>query len=197
MPSKASFAVTSRYALALIELAAESGKTASIEKDLAELEAMVKASPELAGLLYSPVLGVARQSAALQAIAEKAKFDGLTRNFLGVLAQNRRLAATLSIIEAVKAELSKQRGEIAVEVKTAQDMTPAQTESLRKAIAKGLGREVSMKAVVEPSILGGLIVTVGSKMIDDSVARKLQLLKAAMGRQSNENTAQQPKSGKV
>lgn len=187
MSAKASHAVTSRYALALIELAQESNKTEKVERDLNELAAMISASAELATVISSPSLSSDQQSSAIMAIAEKAKFDGLTRNFLGVLVKNRRLGAVQGIIEAFRSELSRRRGEVAVEVQTAQDMSASQMEALQRAIAKSLGREVNLKAKVEPSILGGLIVTVGSKMIDDSVARKLQRLKAAMSRQSNQN----------
>jgi F-type H+-transporting ATPase subunit delta len=185
--TKASHAVTSRYALALIELASESNKIAQVERDLAELVKMIRASADLSTVIYSPSLSRDKQDKAIQAIADKAKFDGLTRNFLGVLVKNRRLNAVEGIIEAVRTELSRRRGEVTVEVQTAQDMTATQMESLQRAIAKSLGREVALKAKVEPSILGGLIVTVGSKMIDDSVARKLERLKAAMSRQSNTN----------
>ena len=186
--TKASHAVTSRYALALIELALESNKIEKVERDLADLSAMLASSADLGTLVNSPVLGGYRQEKALQAVAEKAKFDTLTRNFLGVLAQNRRLNALEDILEAFRSELSRRRGEVAVEVQAARAMSASQMESLQRAITKSLGREVAMKAKVEPSILGGLIVTVGSKMIDDSVARKLERLKAAMSQQSNQNT---------
>ncbi|MGB4106456.1 MAG: F0F1 ATP synthase subunit delta [Alphaproteobacteria bacterium] len=186
--AKASHAVTSRYALALIELAHESNKIQQVERDLGELTAMIGASRDLASVIHSPSISRDQQHNAIQAVAEKARFDSLTRNFLGVLVKNRRLGAVAGIIEAFRAELSRRRGEVAVEVQTAQDMTASQMEALQRAIAKSLGREVNLKAKVEPSILGGLIVTIGSKMIDDSVARKLERLKAAMSRQSNQNT---------
>jgi F-type H+-transporting ATPase subunit delta len=185
---KASHAVTSRYALALIELASESNKMEKVEKDLAELKAMIASSPDFATVVHSPSLNRERQAAAVAAIADKAKFDRMTANFLGVLVNNRRLNAVEPIIEAVKAELSRRRGEVAVEVQTAQTMSASQMEALQRAISKSLGREIAMKAKVEPGILGGLIVTVGSLMIDDSVARKLERLKTAMSRQSNQNT---------
>lgn len=187
MSAKASHAVTSRYALALIELAQESNKIEKVERDLNELAAMISASGDLATVISSPSLSSDQQAKAMMAIAEKAKFEGLTRNFLGVLVKNRRLAAVQGIVEAFRTELSRRRGEVAVEVQTAQDMSASQFEALQRAIAKGLGRDVALKAKVEPSILGGMIVTIGSKMIDDSVARKLERLKAAMSRQSNQN----------
>jgi F-type H+-transporting ATPase subunit delta len=185
--AKASHAVTSRYALALIELAQESNRIQQVERDLNELGAMIAASADLTTVISSPSLSRDQQAKAIMAIADKAKFDGLTRNFLGVLVKNRRLGAVQGISEAFRTELSRRRGEVAVEVQTAQDMSASQLESLQRAIAKGLGRDVALKAKVEPSILGGMIVTIGSKMIDDSVARKLERLKAAMSRQSNQN----------
>ena len=187
MSAKASHAVTSRYALALIELAQESNRIQQVERDLNELGAMIAASADLTTVISSPSLSRDQQAKAIMAIADKAKFDGLTRNFLGVLVKNRRLGAVQGITEAFRTELSRRRGEVAVEVQTAQDMSASQLESLQRAIAKGLGRDVALKAKVEPSILGGMIVTIGSKMIDDSVARKLERLKAAMSRQSNQN----------
>ncbi|HQX26567.1 MAG TPA: F0F1 ATP synthase subunit delta [Alphaproteobacteria bacterium] len=187
MSAKASHAVTSRYALALIELAQESNRIQQVERDLNELGAMIAASADLTTVISSPSLSRDQQAKAIMAIADKAKFDGLTRNFLGVLVKNRRLGAVQGITEAFRTELSRRRGEVAVEVQTAQDMSASQFEALQRAIAKGLGRDVALKAKVEPSILGGMIVTIGSKMIDDSVARKLERLKAAMSRQSNQN----------
>lgn len=187
MSAKASHAVTSRYALALIELAQESNKIQQVERDLNELASMIVASSDLATVISSPSLSSDQQFKAIMAIADKAKFEGLTRNFLGVLVKNRRLGVIQGITDAFRTELSRRRGEVAVEVQTAQDMSASQFEALQRAIAKGLGRDVALKAKVEPSILGGMIVTIGSKMIDDSVARKLERLKAAMSRQSNQN----------
>ena len=188
MSAKASHAVTSRYALALIELAQESNRIQQVERDLNELGAMIAASADLTTVISSPSLSRDQQAKAIMAIADKAKFDGLTRNFLGVLVKNRRLGAVQGISEAFRTELSRRRGEVAVEVQTAQDMSASQLESLQRAIAKGLGRDVALKAKVEPSILGGMIVTIGSKMIDDSGARKHERQKAARSRQSNQNS---------
>jgi F-type H+-transporting ATPase subunit delta len=161
--AKASHAVTSRYALALIELAQESNKIQQVERDLNELASMIVASSDLATVIFSPSLSSDQQFKAIMAIADKAKFEGLTRNFLGVLVKNRRLGVIQGITDAFRTELSRRRGEVAVEVQTAQDMSASQFE------------------------VGGMIVTIGSKMIDDSVARKLERLKAAMSRQSNQN----------
>lgn len=183
----ASHALTSRYASALIELAEKSGKSDKIERDLTELQAMARDSADLALLVSSPSISRKSQLSAVTAIAEKAGFDLLTKNFLGVLVQNRRLNALNAIINTFKELLAERRGEITVQVETAQDLTPAQLKALQDALTKGMKREVTIRAKVEPSIMGGMIVTVGSKMIDDSVRHKLEKLKASMGKQANQN----------
>ncbi len=184
----ASHALTSRYASALIELAEESGKSDKIAGDLDNLSAMVKSSPDLKLFIASPSISRASQINGVNALADKAGFDVLTKNFLGVLVNNRRLNALASIINTFKELLAKKRGEITVQVETAQDLSPAQLKALQEALTKGMKREVTIRAKVEPSILGGMIVTVGSKMIDDSVRHKLEKLKTAMGKQANQNT---------
>jgi F-type H+-transporting ATPase subunit delta len=184
----ASHALTARYAGALIELAEDSGKSDKIERDLDALSAMIKSSADLRLFIASPSISRKDQVNAVNALADKAGFDKMTKNFLGVLVNNRRLGAIASITETFREELAKRRGEITVKVETAQDMTPAQLKSLQDALSKGMGRDVAIQAKVEPSIMGGMIVTVGSKMFDDSVRRKLERLKVSMGRQANQNS---------
>lgn len=185
---KASYTVASRYAIALIELGEAEGKLSAIERDLDDLAQMLTQSPDLARMVASPVLNHDEQLQALMALGDAAKFDGLTKNFLGVLVQNRRLPYLASLIEAVKQEISARRGEVTVDVQTAQDMTEPQRQALQDALAKGTGHAVKLKAKVEPSLLGGMIVTVGSRMIDDSVKRKLERMRIAMSGQANENS---------
>ena len=185
--TKASSTVSARYAVALIDLAQAAKTLDKVEQDLAALKTMIESSPDLSLVIRSPRISRVKSEQALMAIADKAKFNDLTRNFIGVLCQNRRLNALSAIIDAFYVELSRRRGEVTVNVQTAQDMTEKQLKALQDAIAKGIGADVSIKASVEPSIMGGMIVTVGSQMIDDSVARKLERLKAAMSKQSNEN----------
>lgn len=148
---------------------------------------MVGASDDLALLIRSPLVNAAKRDGALRALADKAKFQDITKNFLSVLSKNGRLSALGSIIDAFFRGLSKRRGEISVNVQVAQDMSEKQKKELQAAISKSVGAEVAMNLKVEPSILGGMIVTVGSQMIDDSVARKLERMKVAMAKQSNEN----------
>lgn len=184
---KATSAVASRYAGALIDLAEGKKAIKKVEKDLNELSSMINGSDDLSSLVRSPIVGQAQQEKALLALAKKAKFQDLTMNFLGVLAQNGRVGALESIIEAFYAEVSKRRGEVAVSVQVAQDLSAAQKKALEAAISKTVGSDVMLDIKVEPSILGGMIVTVGSQMIDDSVVRKLERLQSAMSKQSNEN----------
>ena len=184
---KASSAVASRYAVALMDLAEESKALDAVEKDLSELSSMIESSDDLSLMIRSPLAGSAAQEKALLALADKAKFHKLTQNFLGVLAQNGRVNALEAIMEAFKIEASKRRGEVSVNVQVAQDLSAAQKKELEAAIAKTVGSDVMLDVQVEPSILGGMIVTVGSQMIDDSVVRKLERLQAAMSKQSNEN----------
>lgn len=187
--TKASVALTSRYANALIDLAEKAGSAVKVEQDLRQLESMIKESADLLFFVRSPSINQKSQKAAILAIADKAGFETLTRNFLGALVQNRRLNALESIIRAVKDEISRRSGEISVQVETAQDLTPAQLKDLQAALSRSIHQKISIKAKVEPALLGGMIVTIGSKMIDDSVRHKLERLKAAMGRQANENIA--------
>jgi F-type H+-transporting ATPase subunit delta len=170
-----------------MDLAEEAKTLEKIEVDLANLRSMVESSADLAAFIQSPLVSRVSQESALAALAEKAQFQPLTKNFLGVLAQNRRVNKIGDVIRAFFQELSRRRGEVVVNVKTAQDMSPAQIRALQDTLSKSMGAAVIINAKVEPSILGGMIVTVGSHMIDDSVARKLERLKAAMSRQSNEN----------
>ena len=186
---KVSSAVSSRYAAALMDLAETSKVLDKVEADLADLKAMVAGSSDLSLLIGSPLVSRVQQESALSALADKAKFQTLTKNFLGVLTQNRRLYALGAIIEAFRAALSRRRGEVSVSVETAQALKAAQVKSLQSAISKGIGSDVTLDEKVNPDILGGMIVTVGSHMIDDSVARKLDRLKAAMNKPSDDSVA--------
>ncbi|MCF8495875.1 MAG: F0F1 ATP synthase subunit delta [Alphaproteobacteria bacterium] len=172
-----------------MDLAAESGALGKIEQDLRDLRAMLSESGDFRRLLLSPRLARAQQESALFAVADKAKFQPLTKNFLGVLTANRRLREIESVIEAFFAALERRQGRVTAQVQTAQDMSEAQIKALQAALSKGLGTEVAVQARVEPSLLGGMIVTVGSRMIDNSVARKLQRLQALMSKPANEDKA--------
>jgi F-type H+-transporting ATPase subunit delta len=179
-----------------MDLAQEQAVLENVARDLHDLAGMIRSSQDLALLIRSPLTGAARQEKALGALAEKAGFGALTRNFIGVLAQNRRLGALEDIIRAFEGELARRRGEVTAEVRTVQDLTPAQHKALAAALSRSAGSNVVLKASVDPDILGGMIVTIGSRMIDDSTRRKLERLKAAMKSGSGQNNTLTTKQAK-
>ncbi len=179
--------INNRYANALIELAEDKKVLKDVEKDLGELSAMIDDSDDLAFLIESPLNDTKAQAKGIVAIAEKAKFHKITQSFLGVVAHNGRIGLLRGIIKAVNSNLDKRRGAVTVDVQVAQDMSAKQQKALEDALSKAIGKDVAIDARVEPSILGGIIVTVGSHMIDDSVRRKLERLKVSMGTGANEN----------
>jgi len=182
--------VSARYATALIDLAEDSKLLDKVEKDLHDLEAMIAASGDLTRVIRSPLTGRSQQAAAMDALASKARFQKLTVNFLGVLVQNRRLYALESILRAARREFSRRRGEVKAHVETAEALNTKQKDTLQRSISNALGTGISLETSVNPAILGGVIVTIGSRMIDDSVRRKLARLRSAMSRQANQNITQ-------
>lgn len=186
--AQASSVVSARYAVALIESAQAAKVLDKVEADMRDLLAMVEDSSDLQLLIRSPLSGRENQKKAFFALADKAGFQKITKNFIGVLIENRRLQALPAILAAFQSEISKRRGEVCVHVETAQDLTPSQAKALQNSISKAIGSDVLLNLRVEPSIMGGMIVTVGSQMIDNSVRRKLERLKGAMSRGANENS---------
>ena len=180
--------VYSRYAGALIDLAEEAKSLPKIQKDIDSLESMIADSYDFLGMISSPLISKSKQAAAIEAIAKKTKFQKLTNNFLGVLIENRRLNALPGIVACFKKEVAKRSGQVAVRVETAEKMTATQEKNVQKKISAALGTDVLVEAHVTPEIMGGMIVTIGSYMIDDSVRRKLERLNVALKSNSNENS---------
>lgn len=169
-----------RYASALFELALEARKLKEVEKDLREFAAMLDASGDLTRLVRSPVISAAQQANALEAILKKAGIKGLTASFLNLVARNRRLFAVRDMIRAFEALCARHRGEITAQVASASKLSAAQTRALRTALKSAVGKDVRIDARVEEALLGGLVVKVGSRMIDTSLRTKLDNLKFAM-----------------
>ncbi|MBX2834908.1 MAG: F0F1 ATP synthase subunit delta [Micavibrio sp.] len=186
---QASSMVCGRYAKALIRQAESDKKLEAVEQDLKDLKAMIGESEDLKAAIRSPLLSENTVLGAMDAIADKAKFQTTTKNFLSTLVKNGRLSLLEKIIVAFEAALSEKRGEKKVDVKVAQDLSAAQKKELEAALSKAIGADVSVNVSVEPAILGGMIVTVGSKMIDNSVARKLERLRQTLGAQANDSKA--------
>lgn len=185
--SRESGLVAGRYASALLDMAAESKAIETIEKDMTDLSSMMAASPDLKAFIQNPLIGRGQHKRILSSLAEKAGFQALTRNFLGVLAHNRRLPILASVMTAFREELRRRRGEVQARVQTAYALSPAQTKTLQDELSKAMGSRVTLDVEVNKDLLGGMVVTVGSRMIDDSVRRKLERLKRSMSAGSNQN----------
>ncbi len=169
-----------RYATALYELADEQKTLDDVAADLRALRGLVDESADLRRLIRSPVLTRADQGKAIAALAERAGLPALVRNFLGLLARNRRLFVLPEVIEAFLAELAARRGEVTAEVIAAQALTEAQRQTLDEQLRRAVGGKVTIEFRVDPSLLGGLIVKLGSRMVDASLSSKLQRLQLAM-----------------
>lgn len=172
--------VSGRYAAALYDLADEKGALDAVAGDLAALQKMIDDSDDFRRFIKSPILSRIDQSKGIAAIAEKADVSPLTRQFLGLVAQNRRLSALPGMIAGYRAILAQHRGQAAVEVTSAAPLSDSQRMSLVDALKKSVGRNVDIAAKVDPAILGGLIVRVGSRMVDSSLRSQLQRLKLAL-----------------
>ena len=172
--------VAGRYAKALFELALEREALDQVAADLTRFNAALDASEDLARLVKSPVFSAEAQGRALAAVLEKLEIEGLTRNFLLLTAKNRRLFATLDMSQAFRAMLARHRGETSATVTAASKLTETQLTALQRALKAALGKEVMLEERVDASLLGGLVVKVGSRMIDSSLRTRLNSLKVAM-----------------
>jgi F-type H+-transporting ATPase subunit delta len=178
-----------RYATALVDTAFDSKKNEAVETDLRELSVMIEGSTDLQNLIKSPLISRQEQQNAVVALAKKAKFQDVTANFLALLAQNRRLNMVGAIMKAAHKDMANRRGEVAAQVQSAFKLSPAQEKALQEALTKAVGKTVAVNVDVQEDLIGGMVVTVGSQMIDDSVKRKLERLKIAMKSNANNNTA--------
>lgn len=169
-----------RYALALLELADEKKELDTVAGDLRNLKQILAESEDMRRLVSSPLYSREQQSNATAAILDKVGVSDLTRRFVLVVADNRRLFVLAQMIEAYLAELSRRRGEMTATVTSAQDLSESQQQALSEALKKSMGSQVQLDLTVDPSLIGGMIVKVGSRMIDSSLRSKLQRLQLAM-----------------
>ncbi len=169
-----------RHARALAELADEEGQAEAVSADLEALARALEASAELARFITSPLHGPQQQQAVLQALAEKMKLAELTRRFLSVLVENRRLALLEEVIAAWRQLQAARRGETKVRAITAEPLNATQRKKLEAVLKKALGQQVDIDNSVNPDILGGLVLHVGSRMIDASVRQRLNALKGRL-----------------
>ena len=169
-----------RYATALFELAKDEGSLEATETDLKALEAALEESADLRHLIQSPIHSRDQQARALGAVAEKMGLGTLTKNVLGLMASKRRIFALPKLIEIFAALMAEHRGEVTADVTSAKALTDAQTEKLVAELKSSVGRDVNLNVTVDESIIGGLIVKVGSKMIDTSIRSQLASLQNVM-----------------
>ena len=174
--------VGARYAQALFELAEQNGALAAVESDLAGLKAAREESDDLRRFLGSPAFTAEQKGQALAAIAQAGNAHALTQKFLGLLAQNRRASALPAVVAAFQRLAAEKRGAVAAEVVTALPLSAAQKKGVAAALRKALGKDPEITTRVDPSILGGMKVRVGSRLFDASVKSKLDSLKFALKR---------------
>ena len=171
-----------RYAQALFELAKEQGQAAAVEADLKSLKAMRAESADLRTLIASPAFDSDDKARGLAAVAAAAGFSETTRKFLGLVAANRRASALPGMIASFEKIAAADRGAISAEVVTALPLTPAQTQALAASLRTALGKDPEIETHVDPAILGGLKVRVGSRLYDASLKSRLDSLKFALKR---------------
>lgn len=181
MSTSATTGVAGRYASALFELADNAKALDQVAQDLDTFKKLLAESAELARLIASPVIGRELQGKALLAVLDAAGIKGLTRNFIGTVAANGRARELPAMAQAFLAELARRRGETSALVTSAVPLTEQQLQQLTDALRGVLGgAKVSIDAHVDPDILGGLVVKVGSRLFDSSIRSKLQRLQLAM-----------------
>jgi F-type H+-transporting ATPase subunit delta len=169
-----------RYAIALFELAAEGKSIAAVEESLAKLRAAIDGSDDFRTLIASPLVSRADAAKAALAAAGELGLDQTTTHFVGVLASNRRLAALPEIIRAFRTLAARHRGEATAEVTSAHPLSDEQVAELKQQLRQRVGREVTVDMSVDPELLGGLVVRIGSQMIDSSIRTRLNALSSAM-----------------
>jgi len=173
-------AVADRYATALFELAENDTQLKAIEGDLGRFAGLLDESADLRRLVRSPVFSAEEQARAVGAVMDKAGLTGLVANLVKVAAGNRRLFMVPDIIAAFRRLVAKHRGEVSADVVSAEALSDAQVADLKAALKASLGKDVSLATRVDPALIGGLIVKVGSRMIDGSLRTKLNSLKLVM-----------------
>lgn len=172
--------VAGRYASALFDLARDQGQLIEVEKDLTAFRTMLDESGDLRLMVRSPVISREEQGKALAALAGKVGLGATVSNFLGVVARSGRLFAVEDMIKAFRALAARDRGEVQAEVTSAIALDDAQIAQLEETLKAAVGKDVQLAMRVDPAILGGLVVKVGSRMVDSSIRTKLAGLRMAM-----------------
>ena len=172
--------VSGRYATALFELARDEKSVDVVKADLDRFDALLADSADLSRLVRSPVFSADTQAKALGAVLEQAEISGIAANFLKVLTANRRLFAVSDVIRAFRALVAKFKGEATADVTVAEQLSDKNLDALKTALKSVTGKDVALNVNVDPSIIGGLVVKLGSRMVDSSLRTKLNSIKHAM-----------------
>ncbi|UWU92518.1 F0F1 ATP synthase subunit delta [Bradyrhizobium sp. CB1015] len=172
--------VSGRYATALFELARDQNVVDAVKADLDKFDALLNESADLKRLVRSPVFAADAQSKALSAVLDKAGIAGIAANFLKVLTANRRLFAVADVIRAYRALVARFKGETTADVTVAEALSDKNLDALKVALKSVTGKDVALNVKVDPSIIGGLVVKLGSRMVDGSLRTKLNSIKHAM-----------------
>jgi F-type H+-transporting ATPase subunit delta len=179
-PASISSGIAARYATALFELAKEEKGLNSLEADADALTAALTASPEFGAMIASPIVSRDEQAGAIAAIAAKMKLSPLVANTLALMAQKRRLFVLPHLLVDLAARIAAEKGEVTAEVTSAAALTADQAKKLAATLKARVGKDVKLKTAVDESLIGGLVVKLGSTMIDTSIRSKLAALQNAM-----------------
>jgi len=169
-----------RYATALFELALDNNAVDSVRTDLDRFDAMVNDIADLERLVRTPVYGAEQQTKALTAVLEKAAIDGIAAKFLKLVTSNRRLFAVREMIKAYRALVARHKGELTAQVTVAEPLNDTHRDDIKDALKSVTGKDVGLDVKVDPAIIGGLVVKLGSRMVDSSLRTKLNSIKHAM-----------------
>jgi len=169
-----------RYATALFDLARETKAIDAVKADLERFDALIAESPDLTRLVRSPVFSAAEQEQALSAVLERAGIGGVAAKFLKLVTSNRRLFAVRDMIRGFRELVALDKGEATAEVTVAEALKDEHVEALRAALKSVSGKDVDLNIKIDPAIIGGLVVKLGSRMVDTSLRSKLNAIKHAM-----------------
>jgi F-type H+-transporting ATPase subunit delta len=172
--------VAARYAAALFELAQEAHAIDAVKTDLERFDALIAETPDLARLVRSPVFSADDQLKALAPVLDRAGIGGLAAQFIKLTAANRRLFAIRDMVRAYRDLVARQKGEATANVTVAEELKPEHLAALRAALKAVSGKDVDLDVKIDPAIIGGLVVKLGSRMVDSSLRTKLNAIKHAM-----------------
>ena len=172
--------IAKRYATAVFELAKDGNELSDLERDVDALDAAIEESSDFRDLILSPVYTRTAQGNAVAALADKMGLSSTVANTLKLMATKRRLFVLPQLVSALRARIAEEKGEVTADVRAAKEMNDYQRKTLAETLKKAVGKDVKMNVTVDESLIGGLIVKVGSKMIDTSIASKLSALQNTM-----------------